>query len=192
MKAIRNTPDELVLENRPWAAAVMTAMMILITAGFGVGQILAGETLEGVAILVVGGAFGGGGFVAYAQLDQLILDRAAGVITLRRTHLFGTRQETLPLHRLQRVEAQGRGYAGLGVQSGPHQRRRPQRLALVLDGDDTEPEIRPLTRTFTRGAVVHDAIAEIERWLQQPREPGKQRAKAGRGGPRGSRRTGSP
>ena len=178
MKVMQNTPDELVLENRPWAAGVMTAMMILITAGFGVGQILAGETLEGMAILVVGGAFGGGGFVAYAQLDQMHLDRAAGIITLRRTHLFGTRQETLPLNRLQRVEAQGRGY--LGVQSGMRQRRRPQRLALVLDTDDEEPEIRPLTRTFTRGAVVQDSVAVIEDWLRQ----GARKGKPGRGAAR--------
>lgn len=187
MKVLRKTSDEIVLENRPWAAGVMTAMMILITAGFGVGQILAGEVLEGVAILVIGGAFGGGGFVAYAQLDQLRLDRGAGLITLRRTHLFGTRQETLPLQRLQRVEAQGRGYTGMSTRGGTQLRRRPQRLALVLDGEDGTPEIHPLTRTFARGAVVQDAVAAIEGWLQHS----ARRGKSGRGAARGRRKPGS-
>lgn len=131
MQVVRNTPQQLIIANRPWPLGAGIALFILVFAA-------AGLTIAGDAPwfgLLFGGTgvlLGAGAFCAFVRRTQVILDRGSGRILIRNRSVLGYSEEKLPLADLTGAELEttrsatpdGRGSTlyrpVLMVGAGPH------------------------------------------------------------------------
>ena len=79
MKIAQNTPDTLILDDRPWFLGGLLVLLILIFAGFGINALLAGR-LAGLLGLA-GAALWGVALVVFVRRTTVIFDRPTGQIT---------------------------------------------------------------------------------------------------------------
>lgn len=156
MRVIRNTPEQLILANRPWLIGVMLILFILVFVGSGLAMLLSGEW----AGLIFAGAGGGIGFIAFAAFVrrvQVILDRVDGTITLRRRSVFGYSQVEHELAHLREAVLEATTTSKGGTLYRP---------VLVLDGGMSAGR-HPITQAYTNGRGPQRMADAVNAWLDR-------------------------
>ena len=105
MKIAENTPNRLVIEDRPW---ILWAVLTLLGAPalyVGFGEQTAGPLESTVAIVVGLGAFAI--LWHFAPFQRFILDRKAGIFTHQITRLTGRKTWERPLSDIRRAAVEG-------------------------------------------------------------------------------------
>jgi len=83
MKVIRDTPDQLILEETPWLLGIGMVGFILAFVGPGLFLVMSGEWM-GLFFAAIGGGLGFMALAVFVERIQLIFDRVAGTLTVPR------------------------------------------------------------------------------------------------------------
>lgn len=151
MKITRDTPEQLILDHKPWIFAILLCLPILGAAGFTVYSIIDGDflrTLIGSGITLFTAIFP----VAFIRRVQLILDRGTGKVTLRRRGFINQTEDIFALSDLRQAYVQTSN-------SGDTKTHRP---ALDLDG---QPHGVPILLVYTSGRGAGRDRDAINAWL---------------------------
>lgn len=103
MKIYLNEPDHLILKGTTNVISVVLCIILLAVVGLNLSAALAGYSVGwGVA---VGGVFIGGGilWLVYHK-TEVVFDRAGNLLTLRKTMLHGTREDTITLDNVKQAD----------------------------------------------------------------------------------------
>lgn len=156
MKVARNTPEQLILDEKPWVAAVGISALFLVFTGIAVASVLEGEPSGLVALL--GSGMAGIAFWAFVRRTQLILLRPDGEMILRRRWLNGYSEDRYRLEALQGAEVE--------TTTGDKGRRLSRPVLVMQEGH--EPQRVPLRKAYSSGGGSDHAAHVIERWLKAP------------------------
>jgi hypothetical protein len=167
MKIAHDTRDFLIFDHMPWVAGTILTIFVALplVAGIaaGINVILTGDiSLVEAAMMIFGGAVFMFPFVliiyALVRRRQVILDRRAGTVTLRRRTIFGYQQE---IHALEDL-----GGAEIESQRLSERSSRLSHRALLLLGEQT----RPVAPDFGGLATAQEQAERINAWLGMDRE----------------------
>ncbi len=157
MKIVRNTPEQLILRSAPWLLAVLFGGFILVSIGFGLNAVLAGDWGESFWGLIGIPAFMGIFAVIFVRRDDVILDRSRDLLELRHSTFLGRRKIRHKLGDLERAIVQTSN-SGDG---GP-----THRIALVLAGG-MDAGTHPVTPVYASGSEAQQAVEAINAWLSE-------------------------
>ncbi|NJS39995.1 MAG: hypothetical protein HC783_14365 [Rhodobacteraceae bacterium] len=155
MRSRVDTPDRLVITDRPIVLGVMLSALLLALIGFSLAAAASG-TWVGAAILLFGALVIAGITAVFIRGIDLILDRPSGKAHLHNSTLLGKTWLNWPLSDV----------TGAVVQSthGGEDSGMTYRPALQLSGGRTQE----LTPIYTSGKGAARAVTAIERWLTDP------------------------
>ncbi|MVO17730.1 hypothetical protein [Parasedimentitalea huanghaiensis] len=102
MKIVRNTPQQLIIANKPWLIGIALIMFILAFVGAGL-LVATEEPLFGIPFGLFGGGIGAVCFVAFVRRVQVIFDCSSNLITIRKQSLYAYSEETHPLSQLNKA-----------------------------------------------------------------------------------------
>ncbi len=156
MKVATDTPDLLILEDRPLLVAGILLVVLLGMVGIGIAQIAAGETVSGLAFGLLGGGFAFGGILAFVRRNQLVLDRAGGQVLMRRRSLLGYSERRFELAHLDKAVVQ----TSRSGDSDTH------RMALVF-GRGAQVGTHPFTLVYTSGRGARRGADTVNAWLER-------------------------
>jgi hypothetical protein len=152
MKLREETPDRLVLEDRPVVLGVVLALAIL---GHCAGGLFVAQDDGWTGLGIAAGAMIWGlAFWAFVRRTIVILDRPSGMALRRVASVTGQSEEALPLERVTGAIVQSRRSLGKNPST-------TYRAALVVRGD----EPFALTQAFSSGEGARNAAAAVNRWL---------------------------
>lgn len=156
MKLREDTPERLVLEDRPVAMGVILGGMVLLCAGAAVMQVP--HDLLFALGLLGGAAFWGLLLAVFVRRTLVILDAPSGLVVRRVAAVTGRTEETWPLAAVRgaAVESQRQ------VQSG-RKASTTHRCALVL-ADPPGARV-PLTEAYSGGTGAARAAEAVNGWL---------------------------
>ncbi len=161
MKITRDTPDQLILENKPWVIGALMIFMFVVFTGAGLMAIASGEILFGALFALLGGGVSAGCFAAFVRRTMVIFDRPGGTINLRRKGVFGMTDVTHELRHLDRAVVQ----TSHSTDSDGHS-STTHRCAIILNGG-MSAGTHPLTLVYSSGSGADRAADAINRWLRQ-------------------------
>lgn len=156
MHVVRDTPEQLILANRPWPLGAGIVLFILTFAAAGL-LIATEEPWFGLLFGGTGVLLGAGAFAAFVRRTQVILDRGSGQILIRRRSVLGYAESKLPLAELTGAELEttrsatpdGRGSTlyrpVLMVSAGPY----------------------PIVKSYTNTSGPKRLVDAINRWLER-------------------------
>ena len=148
MKVIRNTPDELVIDDRPWFWAVLMGFAVLILLYATMDALLGGDLKTGL-LLVFMSAFAALFLFLVVVRTKIWLNAKTGNIALRSRSMRGTKTAFYNLADLQEAKVQ--------TSQGETETHR---CALVFT-DQTVP----LTKVYSSGKGADLAMNAINDWL---------------------------
>ena len=155
MRIRQNTPDRLIIEDRPWLLGAVLIVFILAFVAAAFAAASEGKAVAALAFLAI--ALGAGlVFAFFVERVWLILDRPAGTIELRRRNLRRFRSDS---HALRDLE-----YAL--VQTSHDSDGDTHRLALKLRG-----RMQPIAMTtyYSGGRDRPASMADaIDSWIAAP------------------------
>lgn len=163
MKTVADTPDTLILEDRPFAlgaaiiivAALIVALGVIVLA-WGIDSRSKDLILPPGVTLIGGGLFMGAcALWGAARHVQLWLDRPAGRAALRHRHIFGFRERRLALADLVRCE----------VRSITRKGQRLTRPVLIFGGETAQDV--PVVPGYHGGDWADDVAHTINTWLSR-------------------------
>lgn len=158
MKITADTPDLLIVEDRPILLGLGLIAFILIFVGVGVGLVLSGESWGSIFALF-GGGMGLVAFWAFVRRAQVVFHRPEGWVEIRRKNLFGSSRVRFDLADISRAEvATSRGSEGGAT----------YRVVLVIDRGQSVGR-HPVTLAYSSGASHHIVEAKINDWLGKAR-----------------------
>ena len=156
MKITRNTPDQLILERKPfWLPLLFIAVFLLF---FGIGLfVFSEEPILGTVFMLlspIGLVFA----IIFGQRVQIILHRSAGTVTIQRRSLVRYKRTSLLLEEVKSVIVETSHMTNKdGTQTEVY------RLAF-----DTVIGPRPVSKTYTNVGDPFDAAKIINDWLDSP------------------------
>ena len=157
MKATRDTSDQLILENNPILLVVLINLFALIFIGVGLIS-LPQDLWIGIAFtsggLLIAVAFN----LAFARRTQLIFDRPANRIELRRRSLLAYYRQIWTIEDVTGATLQ----TSMSGDSPTHRAA----LNVHVYGRD---EVHPITLVYTSGSGPAKAVRQINDWLDQAR-----------------------
>jgi len=161
MKILQDTPDRLVIEDRPVVLAWILVGMIVATAAASLWLLTEGDwTGLWLSLAPAGFALA---FVVFVVRVQATFDRSAGVITIETSSLRRRMNDVVPLAEVRRADVQ----TYLSKMSGPGRKEtKMSRPVLQIEG---APDPRPVMETYTAGSGAAEAAGAINRWLDQAR-----------------------
>lgn len=170
MNVIRDTPDELVLESRPWGAGIVVILLTLGVMGAGLAVFLNGSRVSGLVILLFGGMLSLSAFWAFVRLEEVRLSRPDAIVQFRTRTIGGRQEDSVPLSDVRAAilqvrtrQERNRTRKGRGTTT---RRVRMFRPALQITGPN--PADRPLTEVYTGDEAVHQAVVQaVNGWLAQ-------------------------
>jgi hypothetical protein len=165
METITDTPDRLVLEDRPSGISVGIVIVAVSLVALGIVVLrLENVPMDEDAILpprptlIIGGIFVGIYYLwGLGRHVQLWLDRPAGRIALRSRHLFGFRESSFDLAHLTRCETRKIMKRGMAL----------YRPVLVFGGPSAK--IVPIFPAYRAGDWAEDTTSKINAWLMPDR-----------------------
>lgn len=157
MQVITETPDQLVLEDRPWLLGSLLALGILTFLGLALGLFSTSAWLSlgfGLAAALLGLCF-----VVFVRRVRAIFDRRAGALVIRTRSLLGETEKTLALSDITGATVEtSRSYStntnGRGSTSVTHRPVLSTRTGPV-----------PLTQVYSSGSGAETVVAAVSRWL---------------------------
>jgi hypothetical protein len=170
MKVIQNTPDELVLESRPWGAGIIIIVLTLGVLGAGLAILLNGTVVSGLVIILFGGILSLSAFWAFVRLEEVRLSRPDAIVQFRTRTITGQYEDSLPLRAVRGASLQvrtrqerNRSRKGRSTATRTVRMFRP---ALQITGPT--PSDRPLTEVYTGDEAMHQAVVQaVNGWLAQ-------------------------
>lgn len=155
MKATRDTPDQLILENNPVVLVTCINLFALVFIAIGL-FLLPEELLIGIAFTLGGLLIAVAFNLAFARRTQLILDRPANRVELRRRSLLAYYRQVWTI----------KDVTGAALQTSMSGDTPTHRAALNVHiyGRD---EVHPITLVYTSGQGPAQAVARINDWLNQ-------------------------
>lgn len=158
MKIRRNNRDELVLESRPWATALLIVAGMLVVAYLGLSKLSAGAALETLWVFPVALAMCGVALVVFARFERARFDRVRRSLQLQRISLIGREGREFALADIDQASVET-------MRSGPRKTHRPV-LSLGPDGSHGR---EPLTSAYVSGRGAHRAADAVNAWLDTAR-----------------------
>ncbi|UWQ91053.1 hypothetical protein K3727_20295 [Rhodobacteraceae bacterium M382] len=157
MKVTRNTPDQLILSDTPWLIGIMLVFFILAFVGPGLAIVSTG-VWAGLIFVVFGGGMGVAAFCVFVRRVQVIFDRSADKIILRRQSVFGY---TAVEHRLSDLS---HAVTETTTSRRDGRTRTLHRPVLVLD-DGMSAGHHPIVASYTSGAGAQRLTDAVNAWL---------------------------
>lgn len=152
MKVTRDTPDHLILEDVPVALGIglfLFLMAFVLPSGL---LMFFGEWAIGLFFIVFGGGLGLLAIVVFVQRRQVILDRAAGTLTIRSASILHRDQQVHPLSEVSGAEVR----ISPGGQS---------LFAAIIIPDGEAKGVYPLGASSAKGPDPATVAQTINRWL---------------------------
>jgi hypothetical protein len=157
MKVTTNTPDLLIVDDRPLFIGIMLILFILLFVGVGLGLVFAGEPL-GLVFALMGGGLGAGAFIVFVRRVQVVFHRPEGYVEIRRKNAFRARKVRHALAEIDRAEVES---------SRTSEGATTYRTVLVIEAGQSVGR-HPLTFAYSSGSG-HRRVAEaINAWLSGP------------------------
>ena len=153
MKIRSDTPDLLIVEDRPWILGLMIILFILAFCAAGLFMILDGEWM-GLPFLVIGGGIGLVAFWAFVRRVQVVFYRPGGWAEIRRANVFR--------RRATRFDLEGVHHAL--VETSHSDGDELYRLALFVEKGGVSGT-KPLTLAYSNIGDPHSVAAAINAWL---------------------------
>ena len=162
MKIANNTPEQLILQNVPWAAGLTICAAIVALVGWALLNFTNGDTVAGVILTLIAIAVGVIFCVAVKRIDVLF-DRSRNLFEIRRSTVFGRTRVRHELASVARAEVQ--------TYSSPREpNKKFHRVAVILDGG-MDKGTHPLTDSYENGRIAerkaNDVAKAINDWLAQ-------------------------
>ena len=158
MKVTTETPDMLIVDNRPvWLAFGLMAL-ILIFVAVGLAMMIAGEWW-GIIFALGGGGIGFIAFWAFVRRVQVVFHRPEAYVEIRRRNLFGGSTVRHALAEILRAEVE----ESRSSDSGP-----TYRVVLVIERGQSAGR-HPVTLAYSSGSAHHRAAKAINAWLEASR-----------------------
>lgn len=151
MRIKSETPDMLVLEDRPLGVALLLSAFLMVDAAVVVGLATQGDW-AGVAMLGLGIPLLVAGFFFFVRRTLVFFDRKGGQVTIRVATLRGQPEEHLPMSDVAGAEVQVNRSSKGGSTARP--------VLLLKAGGK-----KPLLSVSTSGRGPGQAVAAINRWL---------------------------
>ena len=168
MKIVRNTPEQLILQNVPWAIGLAFIVVTLCLVAGGMNALTNGDYKPAVMMLLVGPAGIGLFFALFVRRDDVILDRSRNLIELRHASVFRRSRVRHALSDLDKAVVETQHSAN---------NRTTHRPALVLSSG-MDAGTHPLTYVFMSGNWAAETAETINDWLKrsetQPSEDERQ------------------
>jgi hypothetical protein len=155
-----NTPDRLVLEDRPWLLGSILAFVIVFMAFLAL--VLGADALWRGVVFGLGAALFGGAFVAFVRRVIVILDRGAGAVVIRSVGLLGQTETTLPLADIAAAAVETVVNRSTSTNGRLPSVSETHRVVLQVKGQPV-----PLTRVYSAGPGAANCAAAINHWLAQ-------------------------
>jgi hypothetical protein len=152
MKIIRQTPMQLILEDRPWLIGIFMIVMALVSLAAGMALASSGEVFGGLMMVLIGSGVPLLIAALMVQRVRLTFDRAAGTVTRTRRSVLGLTETSHPLDRVER--------ARVGVSSDSD--GTTYRMELELG---SPRESVPFTTYFTSGRQPERMAQAVNDWL---------------------------
>lgn len=151
---ITQTPDVLIIENRPWIIGTIFGLLMFATLAMAVFMAVDGNIWAAL------GCLAGAAFVllfiwAFVRRNQLILDRPAGTVTHSRRTVFRYTRRTYNLSDLARASVQS---------STTDKGNSVHRMALHFTGGMDEG-VHPFVDAFVSGGGSHRSTDAVNDWL---------------------------
>lgn len=156
MKVTRNTPNQLIIEERPWIAGAALVIMMLVMLGIGLDMILSGNPfgLLVMAAMVIPLLF----IFIFVRRVQVVFHRPEGWVEIRRQNI----------HRRSTVRHSLSEISSASVDTSHSGDSPTHRVILhILDGQSAGDH--PLTQYLVSGNGSHRAAEAINDWLAQSR-----------------------
>ena len=155
MKITTNTPDLLIVENRPVWLALGLTLFILIFVAVGLAMTLSGEWW-GLLFGLFGGGIGFAAFWAFVRRVQVVFNRSEAYVEFRRRNIFGGSRVRHRLDEIGRAEIE----ESQSSDSGP-----TYRVVLVIDRGQSAGR-HPVTLAYSSGSAHHRVAEAINAWLE--------------------------
>lgn len=161
MKVTTDTPDLLIVEDKPVILGLMLIVFILVFIGIGLWLMLSGE-ISGLLFATIGGGLGFAAFFAFVRRVQVVFQRPAGYVEFRRRNLFGASRKRYALTEIDRAETEESRSAEGGS---------TWRVVLVI-GQGQNVGHHPITLVYTNSSGHRRTAEAINRWLDAARAEG--------------------
>lgn len=150
MKVTTDTPDLLIVEDRPVILALALTAFILIFIAVGLTVMMAGEWW-GIVFALVGGGVGFAAFWGFVRRVQVVFHRPEGHVEFRRRNIFGG-------SRLRHARAEVE--ESRSSDDGP-----TYRVVLVIEHGQSAGRY-PVTLAYLSGSAHRRVAAAINSWLE--------------------------
>ncbi len=154
MKITTDTPDLLIIDDRPLFLGIILVLFILVFAAIGLGLTFSGMAW-GLIFVVIGGGMGFGLFWAFVRRVQVVFHRPDGYVEFRRRNIFGASRVRHALHEIDRAEIE---------ESHSSEGGTTWRVVLVIERGQSVGR-HPITLAYSSGTGHHETAAAINRWL---------------------------
>jgi hypothetical protein len=158
LKVTTNTPDLLIVDDKPLFLGIMLIFFILVFVGAGVMIVMSGEPL-GILFGLFGGGLGLAAFAVFVRRVQVVFHRPEGYVEVRRRNLFGGNRVRHGLEEITRAELE----ESRSDDGGPL-----WRVALVIEEGPSVGR-HPVTFAYSNGSGHQRAAEAINRWLDAAR-----------------------
>lgn len=162
MKVTRNTPDQLILSDTPWLIGIMLIFFILVFTGAGIA-ITISESWVGLIFAFFGGGMGVMAFCVFVRRVQVILDRPANQLLIRRQSVFGYTSVEHALSDLSHAELDATTSRNKGRTSTLY------RPVLILSSG-MSAGAHPIVAAYTNGKGPDRLVRAVNDWLDAGRE----------------------
>lgn len=158
MKVTTDTPDLLIVEDRPILLALGLVVFILVFVGIGLGLTLAGEWY-GILFALAGGGAGFAAFWGFVRRVQVVFHRPEGYVEIRRRNIFGGSTVRHRLDEIDHAEIE----ESRSSDSGPTYR------AVLVVARGQSAGRHPVTLAYSSGSGHRRAADAINAWLEAAR-----------------------
>lgn len=158
MKVTTNTPDLLIVEDRPVLLAIMLIVFTLVFLGAGLALVASGEWW-GLVFAGFGGGMGLLFFGIFVRRVQVVFHRPGRYVEVRRKNVFRSSKVRHDLGEISRavVESSRSSEGGMTY-----------RVTLVIDAGQSVG-LHPVTFAYSSGGGHAVAAATINDWLEAAR-----------------------
>ena len=154
MKVVRNTPQQLIVANKPWLIGSALAAFIVLFVGAGL-MVATEEPLPGIMFALFGGGIGAACFVAFVRRVQVIFDCDSNLIIIRTKSVLGFREETHPLRDLRKAVLEST------ISTANNNASTLYRPSLDIGGI-----LHPMVTSYTNTRGPARLVNAVNKWLQ--------------------------
>ena len=156
MEVVRNTPEQLVLKDAPWATAVGLIIFVVILVGAGM-MLWQDAAWLSVLLFLIAVIVGFIGFVIFVNRVQVIFLRPENCLLINRRSIFGKSSTEHDLSQLAGAVAEE-------YISNADRGRKLYRPTMIFQRNGEEERI-PVVEVYSNESEVHILVDAINEWL---------------------------